>query len=400
MDAAPPLFFWLTKATCWLKYTAAMRNTENSIANQNPEAQPVHTPGHLACPACDLYRLRIIEPQAFGRLQFSHAAPLWLEDHREGIAQRTYNDYLYYIRTLERFFGELPLSYIHIGHINAYVLERSSRASEASINHEVNTLKQILELAGLWTEIAKFYRPLRLPKSDVGQAMEPADEQRLFESAAGNARWRIAYWCSILTATTTAAPCEISHLHVNDIEIGERPGAPYGTLRIRDGLKNGHRERIVPLNESSRWAATQMLKRYYKLCSKYSVEACPDHYLLPGRTRTSCYDFSKPIGSWKKAWRQLRAEAGMPTLRMYDLRHHAITKLMEDPEISEQTVEEMAGHALSSRMKKRYSHIRLKPKSDATAKLELQLPKKPVASVRPAECKRVQGTIVVFPTMA
>jgi hypothetical protein len=32
-------------------------------------------------------------------------------------------------------------------------------------------------------------------------------------------------------------------------------------------------------------------------------------------------------------------------------------------------------------MKKRYSHIRMKPKSEATAKLELALPKKPPASV-------------------
>ena len=85
----------------------------------------------------------------------------------------------------------------------------------------------------------------------------------------------------------------------------------------------------------------------------------------------------RPIGSWKKAWGALRQAADLPSLRMYDLRHHAITKLMEDPQISEQTVEEMAGHALSSRMKKRYSHIRLAPKADAVAKLELPLPKKP-----------------------
>jgi integrase len=93
------------------------------------------------------------------------------------------------------------------------------------------------------------------------------------------------------------------------------------------------------------------------------------------------------MGSWKKAWRSLRTRAKMPTLRMYDLRHHVITKLMEDPEISEQTVEEMAGHALSSRMKKRYSHIRMKPKSEATAKLELTLNKKPLASEKQKEAR-------------
>jgi integrase len=43
---------------------------------------------------------------------------------------------------------------------------------------------------------------------------------------------------------------------------------------------------------------------------------------------------------------------------MYDLRHHAMTALLENPEVSEETVEDLAGH-VSRRMKKRYSHIRM-----------------------------------------
>jgi integrase len=339
-----------------------------------------HTQSHIDCPACNEYLVRIQAPAVLGKMKFSVAAPLWLADHKAAIAAKTHADYEFFIRTLNRFFGELPLSAIHIGHINAYSVERARSVGPCSINHEMNTLKQVLECAGLWKEIEKFYKPLKIPKPTVGKALEPDDEERLFRIAATSHRWKIAYWCSVLTATTTAGPGEISHLHLNDISFTEDAGGCLGTLRVRDGLKNGFRERLLPLNTSSRWAIGQIMKRYYKLCKRIGIDPDPEHYILPGRKQRGPYDPTKPMGSWKHAWQSLREAAELPRLRMYDLRHHAITKLMEDPDISERTVEEMAGHALSSRMKKRYSHIRLKPKAEATSKLELNLGRKPVQS--------------------
>jgi integrase len=353
----------------------------------------LHTANHHDCPACIELLDRIREPLVLGRMQFGEAAPIWLAEHKAAIAHKTFTDYEYYIRMLDRFFGELRLDEIHAGHLQAYVAERSETAGPNCINHELNTVKQILARAGLWNEVAKFYQPLKVGAPTVGQAMEPSAEQLLFEIASTEPRWRVAYLCSILTATTTAGPSEISHLHVNDITLGECAGAPMGTLRVRDGLKNGHRERIVPLNASSQWAAGQLLKRYFKIIRRRKLEPDPEHFLLPGRARSTPYDPWKPMGSWKKAWGSLRAKAGMPTLRMYDLRHHCLTKLMEDPEVSEQTIEEMAGHAISSRMKKRYSHIRMRPKSEATAKLELKLEKKPPASVAADERSSIAGNL-------
>lgn len=344
--------------------------------------QPAHSHKHINCPGCAWELDRVREPVVFARMTFAEAAPLWLAEHEEQIARKTYTDYEYYIRMLNKFFSELKLSEIHAGHLKTYQDERKATAGPSCINHELNTVKQVLERAELWLAIGKFYRPLKVGEPKVGQAMEPTAEQRLFKVASTEPRWKVAYFCSILTATTTAGPSEITHLHVNDINLGESSGAPLGTLRIRDGLKNGHRERLVPLNASSQWAAGQLLKRYGKIMRRLKLAQQPEHYLLPGRTRTSPYDPWKPMGSWKKAWGSLRKKAKMPTLRMYDLRHHVLTKLMEDPDVSEQTIEEMAGHALSSRMKKRYSHIRMKPKSDATARLELQLGKKPPQSAK------------------
>ncbi|HXE89355.1 MAG TPA: tyrosine-type recombinase/integrase, partial [Terriglobales bacterium] len=95
--------------------------------------------------------------------------------------------------------------------------------------------------------------------------------------------------------------------------------------------------------------------------------ACePQHYLLPHRARAQGAepDATRPMGSWKKAWYRMRTAAGLPGLRPYDLRHHAITRLLENPEVSERTVIEIAGH-VSKKMLERYSHIRAKARREA-----------------------------------
>jgi integrase len=46
------------------------------------------------------------------------------------------------------------------------------------------------------------------------------------------------------------------------------------------------------------------------------------------------------------------------------LRHHAITRLLENPDISEQTVKDIAGH-VSKHILERYSHIRMEKKRNA-----------------------------------
>jgi hypothetical protein len=70
------------------------------------------------------------------------------------------------------------------------------------------------------------------------------------------------------------------------------------------------------------------------------------------------YDPRRHQRDFYKAWREITAEAGLFRFRLYDLRHTAITKLLENPEVSEETAEAIAGH-VSHRMKKRYSHVRI-----------------------------------------
>ena len=54
---------------------------------------------------------------------------------------------------------------------------------------------------------------------------------------------------------------------------------------------------------------------------------------------------------------------------MYDLRHTAITIMLEHPAVSEETVEAVAGH-VSRKMKKVYSHVRLTNRRMAVSTLD------------------------------
>jgi len=74
------------------------------------------------------------------------------------------------------------------------------------------------------------------------------------------------------------------------------------------------------------------------------------------------FDPTTPTGS------KLTKEAGLSGLRFHDLRHHAITELLTNPNISIQTTKSIAGH-VSQRMVDRYVHIRLEAKRNAVEAL-------------------------------
>jgi integrase len=70
-------------------------------------------------------------------------------------------------------------------------------------------------------------------------------------------------------------------------------------------------------------------------------------------------------------------EAGLETClfkaavryRWHDLRHTFISRLAENPNVSEETIRALAGH-VSKQMLQRYSHIRLHAKQAAIAALQ------------------------------
>jgi integrase len=80
------------------------------------------------------------------------------------------------------------------------------------------------------------------------------------------------------------------------------------------------------------------------------------------------YNLNMPQRDWKTAWNKMRKAIGLPTLRVYDLRHTCITRLLSNPDVPERVVIETVGH-VNSNMLHRYSHQRLEDKAKALGTL-------------------------------
>ena len=348
----------------------------------------------VACPACDAAKAKRLEPKKFGLLYFKHAVEHWLKERAsDGISPKMLKDYGYMKVPLLAFFGEFPLNEIHIGHVDSYVemrlkmprrhykpapqqaqlphteeLNFSQLVGANAVRKEVSMLSQIMARAGLWAAIARDYKPPKMPKRTLDKVPEEADLQRLWVVACSNRRWKLAYWGAMVQVSTTCSHGEVRHIHLSDVDLAKR------TLKIRDGLKNEHRDRICELNENAFWALGEILKRYFRLCKSQGVTPHPEHYILPGRTiGVPGFDFYKALGSWKKAWAELTEKAGLPGLQMRHCRHIPLTKLLENPELSERTIVEMAGH-VSKNMWQAYSFVRRRPKQEAVKTLEFPRP--------------------------
>ena len=339
-----------------------------------------HTLFHLDCPACDARRQPRLSEAEFGLLPFKLAWRAWLDEHSLSISENTLRGYRYHIRHLEPFFGELPLNRIHSGHYESYIDLREKTCNGSTLRHELNAVNQMLDRAHLWkgSKLESEYaliqkRRLKLAPRRRGEVLEPDAKDRLIHVAKANPRWLLALCGTVLTLTTTADMGELVHLHLGDIDLGRR------TMRIREGLKNEKRERTITLNDSAFAAIKLILKRYYRIVRNLGVAEDPEHYIFPGRKRAGNYDPWRPLGSWRRAWDRLREAAGMPHIRKKALRRQPITELLEDKEVSDQTVLELAGH-VTKEMQNLYSEIRLEPKRKATAKLEIPLFLKMVGS--------------------
>lgn len=296
--------------------------------------------------------------QVLTQSALKNAATVWLESRRPYLSVRTYKDYENYIRILIAFFGEMKLTEIGADEIRAYQRMRMSRAGASCINKECSVLQQMLKRIGCWPEIEANYQPLALPKESPHRALTVQEEDRLYRIGTTNPNWDVAYCAFVLSINTTAGPGEIRHLRPMDID-HERH-----TMRVQpEGAKNEHRIRVIPLN-SSAWRAVEYL------CERAKRLGCtePHHYLLPFRVKKGTYDPERPAIGWRYALNEMLVAAGLH-ISAYSFRHHAITKLLENPDVSEETAEAIAGH-ISHRMKKRYSHTRIEVRRAAVEALE------------------------------
>lgn len=309
------------------------------------------------------YKGELVPTVALAQLAFSAAGKAWLESRRPFIAPKTYHEYTLNIQTLSGFFGAFKLTEIDGDLVRAYQRTRRLKCGPHAINHECGVLCMMRKRIGVPLED---YAPLPLPKGERGRALSDEERTRLLRIAKSNPNWEAAYCFAGISVNTTAGPKEVATLRIKDVDL-ER-----ATIYVQpEGAKNVHRPRSIPLNHEALECAKMALERAHRLGS-----VDPDHYLFPFRPKPGgSHDPKRYQTTFKTAWNKIKAAAKITNLRMYDLRHHAITAMLENPDVSEETVEDVAGH-VSRRMKKRYSHIRMEHKRAALDAIAPAPPKK------------------------
>jgi len=350
-----------------------------------------HTSDHQNCPACRALDAALqVERKNISSLTFAEARLYWASRRLQatGVKEGTHERDDAYMEALSRFFT-MRLRDITPGHLRSYQIARAKnsmrigdvdtkpwkqRATNSTINHELALLGRILGHCRLWKNLKDYYFPLPVPKWSPRTIMEEDEEAEFFARGAEHPQARLAYLVAILTNNTTASGSELRFLRLKHIFL--KPAGEISEIYIPpEAVKNESRPRKIQLNRTAKWAVGQLYARALQLGC-----ADPEHFLFPFWLKRNAYDPTRPASKTflRKSWATLREITGRPELRPHDMRHHCITRLLEegnDPE----TVRSIAGH-LRPEMTEYYSHQRKRVKYKALARID-PAKKKPPASV-------------------
>jgi integrase len=321
---------------------------------------------------------------------FKIAAEQWLAS-RAGLAPHTLETYRTYVRTLIDKFGGRLVSDFCEDDIATLVRQRQAEGFKPRrINFELAVLRMVLRDFGLWDAVKGRVRPLRTPH-DVGKAVSREHEDRLL-AAISQSRSPALLPLFVLSIDTGLRANEIRQLRYRDLTLLWRGGTiEQGGLIVSRSKTEGGTGRAIPLTRRACAALTLWLSRFPQASSNSFV--FPAYRIGGNGQRSLCrVDLSRAIGSWKRAWRDALSTAKLH-YRWHDLRHTFVSRLAENPAVSEQTIMALAGH-VSKTMLARYSHIRTAAKQAAIDALEAErisakvadfAPGSPQKSPQPAE---------------
>ncbi len=295
--------------------------------------------------------------QSFARLAFGEAADKYLATRKLELAPSSYVKEEQLLIRPREFFRATTLNKISADLLIDYREWRAAQGvGPAMLNMEMGVIRRILKRAKLWHMLADDIKPLKEPRT-AGRALTPDEKAKLLETASQKPEWQTAYCAGILALNTTMRGCELKALRWRDVDLVN------GTLTVPKS-KTEAGERVLPLTAEAHETLVMLRSRAetfgpvepsHFVFASFRIVGQFDGKNIVGR-REACFDPTRPVTSWRTAWRNLRKEAKLDGLRFHDLRHHAITELAESG-ASEQTLLSIAGH-VDRRMLEHYSHIR------------------------------------------
>jgi integrase len=301
---------------------------------------------------------------------FRLASQRWLAE-KAGRAPKTISGYTERTAPLVEAFGDRLVCDVTRSDILDY---RSKRLAEGfsprTLNMEFGCLRGILDGYGLWNAVSRKITRLK-ENHDAGRAVSYEDEDML-RGLAGQSLAPSLLPLFVMAIDTGLRAAELQSLQHKDLvlTVSDEGIVTSGEVIVPKSKTEAGRGRSIPLTARACAVLTNWLARF--------PDAKPESYLFPrhsvrmltgGKLAVICnVQLSEPVRSWYRAWRKVLKNANLH-YRWHDLRHTFITRLAENPKVSEETIRALAGH-VSREMLQRYSHIRVKAKREAITALE------------------------------
>ncbi|MEO8644023.1 site-specific integrase [Pseudomonas sp.] len=227
---------------------------------------------------------------------------------------------------------------------------RDGNISNNTVRLELALLSHLYTVAIQEWGLGLTFNPvLNIRKPSPGDGRDrrlSTDEERRLVSAVNAHSNPMLGWIVRIALETGMRSSEITSLRLPQVDLVKR------VIRLAD-TKNDS-ARTVPLNKR----ATEV----FQSALKYPARPIDCHLVFfgePGKDgRRRPYAFTK-------VWGVLKKKLGMPDLRFHDLRHEAVSRLVEGG-LSDQEVSAISGHK-SMQMLRRYTHLRAE---DLVSKLD------------------------------
>jgi integrase len=358
--------------------------------NGQPIRESAHTKSKTVARDAEWARRRELElavnriPKRKRMPLFSTAATEWVES-RTGLSPKSVTRYRQCIENLKAEFGSRLVCDIDSQDIAAYQRKRlAAEVSNRTVNYEVGTLRGILKSFGLWGHIADKVEALK-ENHDIGRALT-RDEEGALVKAAGKSRSPALLPLLIFSLDTGMRASEVRSLRRRDLALDWDKGViARGDVIVPKSKTPAGTGRMIPLTQRICATLSLWLSRFPSTDADTYV--FPRHSVgIAGNSRVPRVwnvDLARPMGEWKSAWAAACKEAKI-RYRWHDLRHTFISRLAENPAVSEGTIKSLAGH-VSKRMLERYSHIRTHAKRAAIEALEqVQVPIPVISWTKPS----------------
>ncbi len=255
------------------------------------------------------------------------------------------------VKQLKKFFGKYSLAAVTPDLVATYRDERlAAGKANNTVRLELALLSHLFTVAIQEWRLGLVFNPvanIRKPNPGVGRnrRLTEDEEKRLLDAADKHSNPMFG-WLVRLALYTGMRSNELVTLTRGQVDLKRR------VVRL-DDTKNGS-SRTVPLSLEATEVFKQALQNPLRPLKTDLI-----FFGEPGR------DGKRRPYSHRKVWDNLKKELGLEGLHFHDLRHEAVSRLVEAG-LGDQEVAAISGHR-SMQMLKRYTHLRAE---DLVAKLD------------------------------